>query len=102
MAITTDEALRQLMNEVAEYSNEKYTGKSVSEIFVITAAEEASSEDTKLKFFHDLCFRFVLDQYLIRTMEVNLALKNEVGELKQELKKMAQIIDILNQDGASK
>lgn len=102
MDITLEEAYKVLKKEVIDYCSKHYDCKRIDEIFALTAAEEIAAEDDISKLFHMLCFRHVVDNYLYRLMDLIEDQKTEVHKLKLEIKKMAQVIDILNQDGASK
>lgn len=102
MDITLEEAYKTLRKSVIEYCADKYDGKPIGEIFALTAAEETAADDDTAKLFHQLCFRHVVDNYLYRLLTIIDEQKIEISKLKLEIKKMAQVIDILNQDGASK
>lgn len=102
MDIALEEAYKVLKKEVVDYCTKNYDGKPIDEIFALTAAEEYTAEDNRLKLFHQLCFRHVVDNYLYRMMVMVEDQKTEIHKLRLEMKKMAQVIDVLNQDGASK
>ena len=102
MDITLEEAYKVLKKEVIDYCSKHYDCKRIDEIFALTAAEEMAAEDDTSKLFHQLCFRHVVDNYLYRLMDMIEDQKTEIHKLRLEMKKMAQVIDVLNQDGASK
>ena len=94
--------LEKMTDEVEQYCDKNYGGKGIDHIFAITAAESTSHEDTTMKFFHEYCFRFVLQQTLEKMMRALAEHEDTIEKLKSEMSRMATVIDIMNQDGASK
>lgn len=97
------EAVLEKMNEkVEDYCAQIYSGKPIDLIFAITASERENAEDKGMKFFHELCFRFVLHQTLDKMMGVIAEHEGTIEKLKSEMAKMATVIDVMNQESAQK
>lgn len=94
--------MEKMTDEVEQYCAQNYSGKSIDHIFAITAAESSTHEDATMRFFHEYCFRFVLQQTLEKMMQTLTLQGITIERLQSEMAKMATIIDIMNQDGASK
>lgn len=94
-----NEVLDKMYGAVNDYCTTVYSGKSIDHIFASTAADLANADDPAQKMFHELCFRHVL-QIALEEREEHF--QKQIDELKKQLDKMANVIDILNQDGASK
>lgn len=94
-----NEVLDKMYGAVNDYCDTVYSGKSIDHIFASTAADSANADDPAQKMFHELCFRHTL-QIALEEREEHF--QEQIDELKKQLDKMANVIDILNQDGASK
>ena len=96
------DVMEKMTNRIEKFCAENYSGKPIDEIFILTASERENAEDKGIKFFHEMCFRFILQQTLEKMMNVIAEHEVTIEKLKSEMAKMATVIDVMNQDGASK
>lgn len=97
-----NETLENMIDLAQEYCNENYNGQPIDAIFTMTLARSAMADTKDMDMFHNLCFRFILQQTLEK-FAINAADQaEEIKLLKSEMEKMANVIDIMNQDSTGK
>lgn len=94
--------LEEMTDQVEKYCAERYHGKPIDEIFAITAIEAVSCDDKIARFFHEYCFRFILQQTMDKMMVTISQQEKQIEKLKTEMAKMATVIDVMNQESAQK